>query len=60
MKADDPIIVNFVHTTPIAVMAQVLYSALTVLKDEVKSKTKKEQLEVLRQMINEYNWTRGR
>lgn len=60
MKADDPIIVNLVQTTPINVVAQVLYSVITIMIEGTKDKTKKEYLEILRQMVNEYNWNEGR
>ncbi|MBQ6158047.1 MAG: hypothetical protein IJJ20_03450 [Thermoguttaceae bacterium] len=56
MKADEHIMVNRVHTTPFNTVTQVLYSVITVLKDEVQDPVKKEHLEVLRQMVNDANW----
>lgn len=53
MKADTPIIVNRANTTPFQTVTQVIYYIVTMLRDEVKDETKREHLDVLRQMLNE-------
>lgn len=53
MKADTPIIVNGVNTTPFQTVTQVIYYITTILRDEAQDETKREHLDVLRQMLNE-------
>lgn len=53
MKADTPIFVNGVNTTPFQTVTQVIYYIATMLRDEAQDETKREHLDVLRQMLNE-------
>ena len=54
-KADDPIIINRINTTPFKTVQQVLYSVISMMIDEAQNQTKRDQLMVLRDMLNKIN-----